>query len=59
MTAPALVYAASVKLDPKPAPDSTLTVKPSLVSLATLSGVCATRFSSAADSFGTPIDSSE
>ena len=50
---------APLKLAAAPAPDSTFTVNPSLVSFVTVSGVCATRRSRCAVSLGTPIESSE
>jgi hypothetical protein len=42
-------------LAPSPAPDCTMTLKPSFASFGTTSGTVATRFSPGKVSFGTPI----
>jgi hypothetical protein len=48
-------YASSEMFAASPAPDSTATAKPSLISFSTTSGTVATRLSPAAVSLGTPI----
>src|SRR5688572_31613915 len=55
ISAPAARYASSEKFAASPAPDSTATRKPSLISFSTTSGTVATRFSPAKVSRGTPI----
>jgi len=55
MEAPTARYASSLKLAESPAPDSTETVKPSLMSFSTTSGTVATRFSPGKISRGTPM----
>src|SRR4051812_16386005 len=53
--APAAAYASSEMLAAAPAPDWTITLKPSFCSFAITSGTVATRFSPGKTSFGTPI----
>src|SRR5690606_6856966 len=55
ISAPAFLYSSSVKLLPKPAPDSTSTFCPAFTRSNTPVGVIATRFSLFLISFGTPI----
>jgi hypothetical protein len=57
ISAPAARYASSLQLAESPAPVSTMTLKPSLISFSTTSGTVATRFSPAKTSLGTPISS--
>src|SRR5665647_1360161 len=55
MVAPAARYASSEKFEASPAPDSTETANPSLISFSTTSGTVATRFSPGKTSRGTPM----
>lgn len=57
--APTALYASSEKSEREPAPLSTLTLKPSFISLWVASGDKATLLSLANDSLGTPIVTSD